>query len=191
MNSLVKFSIVAIGGLAIGFISAQKVADGAGHLFNRAYGPWKGWPDAGTRASNPYIRAHFLTHNRLPVSQFEVNEFEADSDNKGASLDSDCTYKISANSIKARWWSLYTLAGDSNEAQEKNPRSAITSRSVMFNQNGGFSITLSPDAHPGNWIRPAGEDDLVLILRYYNPVRSVTKQLDYSTLPTITRESCK
>lgn len=191
MNSLVKFSIVAIGGLAVGFISAQKVVDGTGQLFNRAHGPWKGWPEAGTRASNPYVRAHFLTHNRLPVSQFEINEFEAASDDQGATLDSDCTYKISANGIKARWWSLYTLASDSTQAGDKNLRNAITSRSVMFNTNGGFSISLSQDAQPGNWIRPAGEDDLVLILRYYNPVRSVTKQFDYTTLPSITRESCK
>lgn len=191
MNSLVKFSIVAVGGLAIGFISAQQTIDGAGSLFNRAKGPWKGWPDAGTRASNPYIRAHFLTHNRLPISQFEVNEFEAATDSDGAGLDADCTYTINAGAVKARWWGLYTLSGDKTAGDGKNPRIAISSQQVMFNKDGGFTVTLSQDAHPGNWIRPSGQGDLVLILRYYNPVRSVTRQLDYSTLPSIKKESCK
>lgn len=191
MNSLVKFSIVAISGLAIGFVSAQKVADGAGSFFNRSNNVWKGWPDAGTRSSNPYVRAHFLTHNRLPVSQFEINEFEATTDSDGADLDADCTYVINAQAVKGRWWSLYTIASDTIAGPGKARQIARNSRQVVFNKDDGFTITLSQDAHTGNWMAPAGQDDLLLILRIYNPVRSVTKKFDFSTLPSIKKESCK
>ena len=191
MNGLVKFAIASIGGLAIGLISAQKVIGGYQGLFNKTQGPWVSWPTAGTRSSNPYVRAHFLTQNRLPISQFEINELEARTDSNGKTLDSDCNYEISGPAQKARWWSLYTYTKDgSGRAQNAQP-TGIGSNNILSKPDGNFTVKLSQQPQTGNWIIPAKGNDLVLVLRLYNPAQSITNQFNFKGLPMIIRKDCQ
>ena len=189
MNSLVKFAVVSIGGLALGVISAQQVIDGKGSFFTRKSGPWTSWPSAGTRSSNPYVRAHFLTHDRLPVSQFETTELEATTDSKGRTLDANCTYEIIGPMPKTRWWSLYSYASDADARLASH--TSTNSQQILTDADGKFRIFMSRETQTGNWITPAGESDLVIVLRHYNPVQSITNQFSLEGLPEIIRRDCQ
>lgn len=191
MNSLVKLAAASIVGLGLGAFSAQAVIDGRGHLFNKQYGAWTSWPTAGTRSSNPYVRAHYLTHNRLPISQYEVNELEARSDNKGQALDGNCTYEISGKMPKTRWWSLYSFSDETATLLAFPKRAGLSSNQVIYRPDGSFRIKLSRQPQTGNWLIPAGSNDFVLVLRHYNPGRSIANQFTFDDLPTITREDCR
>ncbi len=190
MNSLVKFAVASIAGLVIGVFSAQYMINGHGSLFSKSFGPWTNWPSAGTRSSNPYVRAHYLTHDRLPISQFEVNELEARVDSQGERLDGNCTYEISGQTPKARWWSIYTFSGDTTAAALLD-RAGISSRQVFYQPNGSFKVTLSNDPQTGNWLVPASDGEFVLVLRHYNPGRSISNQFKFENLPTINKGECR
>ncbi len=191
MNGLVKFAIASIGGIAIGLISAQKVIGGYGGMFIKTQGPWVSWPTAGTRSSNPYVRAHFLTQHRLPISQFEINELEARTDSNGKALDSDCNYEISGPAQKARWWSLYTYSGERSARTQDAQPAGIGSHNILAKTDGHFTVKLSQQPQTGNWITPVKGGDLVLVLRLYNPAQSITNQFNFKGLPMIIRKDCQ
>ena len=191
MNGLIKFTIASVFGLAVGLISAQKIIGGYEGLFNKRHGPWVNWPTAGTRSSNPYVRAHFLTQNRLPISQFEVTELEAKIDSNGKTLDADCSYEISGPAQKARWWSLYTYSDNASVQGEGEQRQSIASEQLVTKSNGQFIVKLSRQPQTGNWISPSMGDNLVLVLRHYNPRQSITNQFNFKGLPTIVRKECQ
>jgi len=191
LNSLVKFAVSSIAGLGLGIMSAQMLIDGYGNFFNVSHGPWTSWPTAGTRSSNPYVRAHYLVHNRLPISQFEINELEARVDSEGELLDGNCTYEIKGMMPKTRWWSLYTFAQTPSSRVALPKRAGIGSQQIFYQHDGSFSIQLSDEPQPGNWLIPAGTDGLVIVLRHYNPSRSITNQFNFDKLPTITKGKCR
>ena len=191
MNGLVKLAISTIAGLGLGVFSAQALIDGYGGFFSVSHGPWTSWPTAGTRSSNPYVRAHYLVHNRLPISQFEINELEARTDDEGDLLDANCTYVVKGLMPKTRWWSLYTFSQQSGERAALPKRAGIGSQQVFYQPDGNFSIKLSNEPQTGNWLIPARGDELVLVLRHYNPSRSITSQFSFENLPTITKGQCR
>ena len=191
MNGLVKFAIAAVGGVAIGLFSAQKLINGYGGLFNHQHGPWQIWPTGGAVGSNPYVRAHFLINERLPISQFEVNEFEAGTDNHERQLDANCDYVISGPPPKTRWWSLYVLSQNDQPILATNPKTSTHSGAVVFEPGGRYNINLSLEPKSGNWITPGDDGKFKLIFRYYNPIRSIISQFKLDDLPDIRRGRCK
>ncbi len=191
MNGLVKFAIAAIGGVAIGLFSAQKLINGYEGFFSHQRGPWQIWPTGRAAGSNPYVRAHFLINDRLPISQFEVNEFEASADDQKRPLDANCNYVISGPPPKTRWWSLYTLSKSDQPILVSNPKTSVHSGAIVFEPGGVYKINLSLEPKPGNWITPGDDGTFKLIFRYYNPVRSIISQFKLDDLPGIKRETCK
>jgi len=191
LNSLVKFTVSSVLGLGLGVLSAQTLIDGYGDFFSKTHGPWVSWPTAGTRSSSPYVRAHYLLNNRLPVSQFEINELEARVDDKGEELDGNCTYLISGRTPKARWWSLYTFSTESEAGPAFPKRAGTNSQQIIYQPDGSFKIKLSLEPQSGNWLVPVATKDLVIVLRFYNPGRNVTDQFGFDNLPKITRGNCR
>lgn len=183
--------MAGLAGLGLGIFSAQSLIDGYGNLFNKTYGPWTSWPTAGTRSSNPYVRAHYLSHDRLPISQLEVNELEARVDSDGEPLDGNCTYDISGKMPKTRWWSIYTFTNAPSVTATPPDRLGTSSQQVFYQADGAFKITLSQELQTGNWLVPADENDFVLVLRHYNPGRSISNQFKFENLPTIKKRGCK
>ena len=191
LNGLVKFAVASIVGLGFGVYSAQSMIDGYGGLFSKQNGPWTSWPTAGTRSSNPYVRAHYLTHDRLPISQFEINEMEAQVDSDGDQLDGNCTYEIRGTMPKARWWSLYTFSKHTSDLARRPKRAGLASQQIFYQPDGSFRIRISNEPQTGNWLVPASDGDFVIVLRHYNPARSISSQYNVKNLPTIKRGECR
>lgn len=171
--------------------TAHSLIDGYGNLFNKTYGPWTSWPTAGTRSSNPYVRAHYLIHDRLPISQFEVNELEANVDNAGDPLDGNCTYELVGKMPKSRWWSIYSFSGDRILGATSPGRLGTSSQQVFYQPDGAFKIVLSHEPQTGNWLIPASDSDFTMVLRHYNPGRSISNQFKFENLPSIVKRGCK
>jgi len=183
--------VASVAGLGIGVFTAQSLIDGYGNLFSKNYGPWVSWPTAGTRSSNPYVRAHYLIQDRLPISQFEVTELEAQVDSAGDTLNGNCTYEITGTTPKSRWWSVFSFS--SHTAIDSLParRTGISSRQIIYQPDGSFKIALSGEPQPGNWIVPANTGSFVLVLRHYNPGRSIANQFKFENLPAIKKRGCR
>ena len=70
-------------------------------------------------------------------------------------------------------------------------RSGFTSSEVLRDAEGRFSIAISREPMPGNWLRMPENGRPALVPRLYDtPVAAGTAALDARTLPTIERLDC-
>ncbi len=80
--------------------------------------------------------------------------------------------RIRGISIPSLWWDIaaYTAAGEIMPS--KTGRSGFSSTNIMAAPDGRFTVRLSPDVQPGNWIPAARSTRVTLqfsILRPFNP----------------------
>ena len=177
------FSVMC--GVVGGWASALSSIDSVGSQPAGATGNWRMWDLASGTASNPYARAHFLIEGRVPPAQSLFQVYTNSLDDEGSTLLSGCVYKISANDLESRWWSLSVGPVDS---QDKDSSAAVTSEEVVRDPDSSLSVALARYPVAGNWIRPAGEGSLTLQL-----VVSNTDGLQAAgdlKLPSVQRVSC-
>lgn len=174
------FSVLC--GVVGGWASALSFIDSVGSMPAGATGNWRMWDLASGTASNPYARAHFLIEGRVPPAQSLFQVYTNSLDDDGDTLRSSCVYKIVANNLESRWWSLSVgpSGGDSS--------AALTSDDVVRGADNSLNIAVARSPVAGNWIRPATEGTLTLQL-----VVSNTDELEAAgdlKLPTVQRVSC-
>jgi hypothetical protein len=180
--------VIAVGGGAMSAWYAVSRFDGFGAL---TVGQWTGHPDAGTPLSDPYAKARAAREGAFPLGQAEGLAFYAYDDDTGAALDRRCTYSMGGTSPNARFWTLYAadrqlIALDPGAG--KLP--ALHSRQILRGENGQFTINVSPQAQPGNWLATTGSGRMVLVMTLYDtPVGSNSGLVDM-TFPTIKRVGC-
>lgn len=189
MRGMIKLALALLVGCAIGLFTAYQMVAGSYGVVVEHKGPWRVWEAAGTPRVDPYTRAHFLLRGRLPTSHFEAVEFEARTDDEGRMLSGQCIYDITAPRPRARWWSLTAFPEGTRSDPGAAPHSLLASR-VVYEPDGAFRAVLSPEARPGNWLRPSGKGDLVLTYRLYNAEPVLRSAPLTGDLPSIRREAC-
>lgn len=104
----------------------------------------------------------------------------------GKILKTGAKYRITGNSIPSSNWSLTAYHSDYLIPGEMQ-KYCVTNTSVKTNENGTWEAFLTPDAmDTENWIYSGKEgDDLVLVLRVYNPTPDVIENMDELNLPEI------
>jgi hypothetical protein len=174
------FSVLC--GVVGGWASALSFIDTVGSMPAGAAGNWRMWDLASGTASNPYARAHFLIEGRVPpaLSLFQV--YTNSLDDEGSTLRSGCVYRITANDLQSRWWSL--SVGPLN-GQEADSSAAVTSDEVVRGPDNSLNVAVARSPVAGNWIRPAAEGNLTLQL-----VVSNTDTESDLKLPGVQRVSC-
>jgi hypothetical protein len=174
------FSVLC--GVVGGWASALSFIDTVGSMPAGAAGNWRMWDLASGTASNPYARAHFLIEGRVPpaLSLFQV--YTNSLDDEGSTLSSGCVYRITANGLQSRWWSL--SVGPLN-GQEGAASAAVTSDEVVRAPDSSLKVAVARFPVAGNWIRPAAEGNLTLQL-----VVSNTDTESDLKLPSVQRVSC-
>ncbi len=190
MRGVIKLAAVLLVGALIGLITAYQMIAGRYGLVSQSKGPWTVWDQAGSPRVDPYTRAHFLLRGRLPASHFEAVELEARVDDDGKTLDADCVYAISSPKPPARWWSLSAFPEDAGRATEPLSEASLIAQRVVYEPDGSFRATLSPEVRPGNWFKPASDGDLVLRYRLYNPDPAYRSAPLQGAVPSIKREVC-
>ncbi|MEP7172974.1 MAG: DUF1214 domain-containing protein [Aestuariivirga sp.] len=177
------FSVLC--GVVGGWASALSLIDSVGSSPAGAAGTWRMWDLAAGTASNPYARAHFLMEGRVPPAQSLFQVYTNSLDDEGDTLRSGCTYRVAANDLESRWWSL--SVGPSN-SEDRDSSAAVTSDEVVRGTDNSLSVTVARSPVAGNWIRPATEGTLILQL-----VVSNTDELEAAgdlKLPSVKRVSC-
>lgn len=179
---------IAIGG---GAASVWMMLEKAPPVGAVSAGPWTAFPDAGTRAADPYSRARFARQGGTVLGRAEGIVFTASRDTAGRGLRRECTYRIQGPVPAARFWTLY--AADSR-GQVLPPtarrRAALHSQGILWRPGGGFEITVSGHPAPGNWLAASGSGAMRLVFTLFDTPAATGALVEDLALPRISRVRC-
>lgn len=179
--------------LVIGFGSAYWALQGPYPLGKEKAGAWNYWPDIGSSEADPYALAMITRGARLPMSVSEGLELVAATDTAGKPLRSSCSYKISQTVPKARDWTMTIFnSNDGRLIRSDLERSGLTSREILRDENGTFSIFLSRQVQAGNWLQLPDKRYFLVVLRLYDvPASGGRTRVDETKLPVIENLGCE
>ncbi len=192
MSAFIRLFLFLLASLALGLGSAWVALDDRyGGWFSSETGGWIVRPDAGDPEASPYSRAVFSRKGPIAAKAFETLYLFAYRDSARKVLSGRCTYSLTTTEpLKAAFWTLTAYLPDGKLIRNSLERHAFDSRTVIRDGKGLFSISLSPDAQPGNWLPVSGNGDFVLILRLYAPVKSYVTSPAIIPVPKLVRQSC-
>ncbi|MET0748169.1 MAG: DUF1214 domain-containing protein [Rhizobium sp.] len=186
---LVALSLaIAFGGGILFTLYALDASAGFGAI---RLGAWQAFPALHTADADPYAKSHRARAGRLLYGTAEGLEFSAGDDDSHPRLSARCSYRISGQTPPARLWTLFAVAADGRPlAPQPGRPAAINSWIVLRDGDSSFSVTVSPQAKPGNWLAlpPAGDFRLVLTL-LDTPAAGSSGLIDL-TMPTIEKIGC-
>lgn len=186
--SLVVYALGLAVGLGLG--SAYWAVRGGYPFGGIQVGPWLTWPRVDWREIDPYARAVIARSGDVPLALGEGLAFHAAVDDTGLPLDASCTYEVGSATPQARAWTLTAYQGGRPIVTGLG-RSGFTSAEILRRDNGEFTITLSREARPGNWLQLPASARFNLILRLYDtPLAAGSVALDRKALPRIVRGEC-
>jgi hypothetical protein len=153
-------------------------------------GPWKAWPKVGSTEADPYARAMVARRGDIPLATGEGLALNATVDSGGEPLDARCTYRVAGTTPSARLWTLTVYDSERRLIQTELGRSGMTSAEVLWGDEDEFSVSLSRNLEPGNWIQlPEGR--FTLTLRLYDTTAAAgAGSLEADDLPRIDRGEC-
>jgi len=191
LRFLVLFLLALLIGVGAGLGSALLAVEKGAIYGSVTIGRWVTWPTAGTRKPDPYTRAMLARSRHIPLGAGEGLAFTTRLDSDGEPLSGDCDYVLSGTLPSARLWTLTVTDTEGRFAASPSGRLAIHSREILISGKDGFSVRLSANAAPGNWLPvPAGRM-LVLTMRLYDtPIGSGLDIRDVR-MPGIRRERCR
>jgi hypothetical protein len=177
-------------GLGLGLGSAYWAVNGDPPFGSLRLGPWKAWPKLGAPEADPYMRAIIARRSDVPLATGEGLGFTASTDNEGRPLDSACSYTLGPVAPIARVWTL-TLYDQAGHLPATNlGRRSFTSAEVLRDTEDRFSIALSREPQPGNWLQLPGGGPFTIVLRLYDPPGAGAANLEKGDFPVIQRLEC-
>lgn len=154
-------------------------------------GAWEAFPQAQTADADPYARAHRAKAGRLLYGSAEGLTFTATVDDAGDRLRGTCRYRITGQTPPARNWTLYVARNDGRFVSPNSDRPASTnSWTVLRNADNNFSITVSRDAQPGNWLALPSQGTFNLALTLLDTPTAGSSGLIDLTMPKIEKIGC-
>jgi len=172
MPYLGRYLLFASIALILGLGSAWRAVNHGFFAVANRHGPWVLWFRQGTAEADPYTLAHVARQGVLPMTAASAMVFTATRDSAGSRLSGGCTYEIRGAAVPALWWNLSAFKSDGELMPSKTGRSGFSSANIMAAPDGAFTVRLSPDVQPGNWIPAARGNRVTLqfsILRPLNP----------------------
>ncbi|QRM28176.1 DUF1214 domain-containing protein [Microvirga sp. VF16] len=176
--------------LGLGLSSAYWVMNGNPPFGSLRLGPWQAWPKLGSPEADPYMRAIIARRSDVPLATGEGLGFTARTDSEGRPLDSACTYNIGAVAPIARLWTLTLYDRDGHLPATELGRRNFTSAEVLRDSQDRFTIALSRNLQPGNWLQLPASGPFTLVLRLYDPPGAAGANLEESDFPLIQRVEC-
>lgn len=155
-------------------------------------GEWITYPDAGTVGADPYAKARLARDASLSLGAAEGVTFFADHDGTGAALSGACTYEIAGASPTARIWTLFAVGNAQTPVSLADPAwpTSLHSSSILYENSGGFRITVSAKARPNNWLAIKANDPFVLAFTLYDSPVATNKGLIETAFPTVKKVKC-
>lgn len=189
LNDVAMFlGIMLIGGL----LSSWYMVEAGSWLTTRTEGPWVTWTNAGRNDADPYTRAHFAREGTLPLSTEVAQTYVAHTDNDGAKLRSACEYVIEGGDLPASWWSIALFDAEGQLIANTLQRHSFTSETIALRPDGSFSLAVSRQTRPGNWLPSGSASRLSVVLSVLESTTAIDGQRGRSLdLPEIQRTYCR
>jgi hypothetical protein len=192
VTAFYRLFLFLLASLALGLGSAWYALDDRyGGWFSTETGGWIVRSDAGDPGATPYSRAVFSRKGPIAAKSFETLYLFAYRDSARKLLSGRCSYRLTTTSpLNSAFWTLTAYHPDGSLIRNSIGRNAFDSRTVTRDEKGGFSINLSPDAQPGNWLPVSVNGDFMLILRLYAPAKSYVTSPATIPVPELVKKSC-
>ncbi|MCY0146320.1 DUF1214 domain-containing protein [Hoeflea sp. G2-23] len=154
-------------------------------------GPWSAYPELQTASADPFAKAHRAGDGRVLLGRAEGLVFTARTDQDGKPLSGNCSYTVSGTTPPSRFWTLrITDSGGVPVVAPSQFPSSINSWNTLRNSDGAFSIRISTDAKPGNWIRLDQPGDVALVLTLIDTPTAGSTGLVELDMPKIAMTDC-
>ncbi|WP_112807166.1 DUF1214 domain-containing protein [Ensifer sp.] len=179
---------IAFGGGIASAVWALKATVGFGAI---SIGSWVAFPEAQTENADPYAKAHRARAGELLYGGAEGLMFAAQVDDRGEKLSAACSYDVSGLTPQARFWTLYAVNADGVPLRPGSDLpSALNSWTVLRAEDSSFTIHVSPNAQPDNWLalRHSGTFRLVLTL-LDTPTAGSSGLIDLA-MPKVVKTGC-
>lgn len=180
MRRMGAYLAAIMAGLAVGLGSALWVAGLWPAGRNMAFGDvnvggWRSDFAIGSRAADPYTRAQVARHGLLALAKNEAVYFTRATDDAGAPLREECSYRLTGGALPAGWWSV-TLY-DERSMLPLNDDDAL-SINVGSIGAGEWSAVIAPQRPAGGeaWISSRHGGNFDLTLRLYLPAPALLAQ---------------
>lgn len=180
--------IIAFGGGIMISLYALDATAGFGAI---KLGAWEAFPELQTEGADPYAKSHRARAGRLLYGNAEGLMFTARVDDTGERLNAACNYRIVGQTPPARIWTLFTADNSGNPASLRDGLpGAMNSWTVLRQPDSSFSIDISAQARPGNWLAvpAAGTFQLVLTL-FDTPTAGSSGVIDLA-MPKLEKIGC-
>ena len=176
--------------IAAGAVSSWYAVNSGLPFNTEVSGPWVHWTHAGDAAAEPYTRARFASVGTLLVNAERVVRLEARVDDDGRRLHSSCTYRIDSAPLAAAWWTLSVFDAEGRLIANGAQRYGFNRATVARDPAGHFSIVLSRDASPGNWLPTGSAGRMTILLDLLESGADERSETDAAPLPSIRRVAC-
>jgi hypothetical protein len=191
LRLLIDIAIAVAIAALVGFATAWFAVD-RGFLFGGInVGPWEAWPRAGSPDADPYSIARLARTGEVPLGAGEGLAFTALTDQGGAPLTGNCTYRLDGQTPAARLWTLTAYDGNGRLMTNPARRTGFHSREILRRLDGSFVIDVSSDVQPGNWLPIATTGPFSLVLRLYDTPLTTGGEVSEELMPRIVREACR
>ncbi len=180
--------------LAGGYGTSWYMVEAGTSLTTQRSGPWVAWTAQARVDADPYTRAHFARRGTLDLNADTATTYVARTDQTGAALDASCVYEVTGEQLDADWWSLTLYDSDGRLIPNAANRYGFTRDTVVISANGRFTISLSRNAHEGNWIPFGNASNFALVLYLLQPDISLLEETDdteQTGLPEIKKVVCR
>lgn len=155
-------------------------------------GPWVAYPRNGSVEADPYSRAIVARSGGLPLGLGEGLSFTASRDSDGRPLIGSCSYRVMGRVPQTRFWTLTLETTGGVLVDNPARRYGFTSSEVVRDGRGVFTVAVSPEVQPGNWL-PVGRDGrFELVMRLYDtPLSGTSTVIDPGRMPQILQDRCR
>ncbi len=183
--------LLGLAGLALGLWTTQAALTGTLPISVDRFGPWRTPARAGAADADPYARARVERSGEIALGLGEGLRLAAQVDSDGRALDARCLYRVGPHAPPARYWTLSVEDDAGFPLENVAGRYVLRSGEILRAPDGGFWISLSARAQPGNWLPLAGQGTFVLALRLYDPaLTGLNAGADAAGAPRIERGRC-
>jgi len=154
-------------------------------------GPWEAFPEVQTAKADPYAKSHRANAGKLIYASAEGLVFTAATDETGARLSGNCSYRLTGHTPPARFWTLFASApGTAPPSARSDLPRALNSRIVLRDEEGSFDIAISSAARPGNWLAVPAAGSFRLTLTLFDTPTAGSSGLIDLTMPRLEKTGC-
>jgi hypothetical protein len=187
---LLLWLAVVLGGVLLGVASAAAILV-AGAVGDVRSGAWTTNLTSGSSETGMHHRARVAVAGLMALSKQEALYWVAFTDDQGAPLTGSCDYRLQGSDVPARWWSITAYGADSYLIPNPAARYSFSKTTVERAADGSFVIHVSSQEQGPNWLPVAAGERFDLTARLYNPEPAVYANPERTSLPTITKVSCR